>query len=1492
MAERSSTRVRKRSRKSHRRNEPRLPPTNFSKLWIWALVLFVSAQQVFSAGLLRQEFNGANSTGDGSRMAAARFRRETIKLDNAITNLGYLARIANGIALEIGLVDGTIDPGEAVAELLHMGSLKVDDVINLNQENIDNVLNALGDKTSAEDAVIKAEDWLDNLEELREMAPKFGDLEKIPGLEKFKEAFEKVKVLVGSKTDLDKLTERVDEIHGALMKLEKAVKETLDQQVIDESEPRMKSVAVIMKSVKSSENLFNSLTNNVMEARKILDESNLMKTLQEEAKLRKNLNIDYKKGFDKLTKNFEKVNDASKKASTAEKDFESIQKLSDSRKHSHRQLFKVSSGFPEGPADLRKLYSESVDPRVVKQISDGETVTESLKQGFESFKKLEESLADVSFKWKSLANSPSEFEKALNRAFQLASLSKSYVTASEVVNNLKLCEGDIKTPPSHDTTELKELDTKMSLLTKISDFSHINELRKTPMTDFDVDEGKTSDERKAFVEALLGKWNKDEKLKKFVANVNSLHEDLSHLKKLVDYVSRNSDLKSLTKYFDATFKDQKYEQFLTCLRNITADGYPVKELIEYLRDSRKSSSYSVVISTIHEVIESGKSLKTAETAAESFSKNTALPPQVALLKSSFDKDGYKETSEKLGMGVQGLIAIKRVREAKLETLLKDVNDILKDAGEKGLSPEQQSSLKQLKEIPKVVTSIDNFMKSSTGLQAFRRRRDTGFKDFHQIFMDAQAIQGVSIDMKSLRDAMEKLDKVTNQKHATSMVELKNLEALDLDFSKFNFKDVPTSLNALDVFFFNYALQLSESPSSSGQQDPSFDGLVETTTAGGDGTSLVIIIGGSLLFLVVIALIIWLIRTFLCKPKPPPPTPTPIPDDESDSNSHEKEDKKGGKDPNGGKKDDDDGGSKENKGKKSEDPKPPPSAGGPGPTPPPPPPPPTDQGNAPPPGTSNDQAGAPSVHSELPSGDPKREAPSAPSLPEQLISETRTKKLVHKEPELPVSNEESLALVKTSAAQIREAAKEGISPKGWAKAICEQPLGVYERMTSEEREAMRFVAQGPFDETEEGRRETCGKHHAMIHKYKITSIIQLCQNEEEEDKMAGKVEKVKKSGEYYYDYEGGRGAYNNGYWMKTKKIIDGPIRFTDKKNFTLFNLQSITCDELLNEIKRDLDLLLYKGWPDHSVPKTTDATLEILDFAEGPLNLLITSHTGTGRAGTLASIIYGIDMCQRMVVNDPKEFIKKVREIRYGAVREDVQLTFLILCITKSIMKERGIEFCKELHEMEWYHRRCLEEKNAGGYEHTAELLLEDQAKMDAHVQQLEEEYLRKKHIEDERQKAEDAKNAEENEKVKAESEDNREENNKSNDTKSTTKQKSDGKKPSTSSDVKKDSEGEEKNSKASSVSSGSKNKSKKSEKNSKASVASGGSQKKSKKSQKDSKKKAKTTAVPSGSQEKLKKKSTNGEEKKSEEKKKPSVVQKQEKKRSKSKPTKKGGAKA
>lgn len=142
-----------------------------------------------------------------------------------------------------------------------------------------------------------------------------------------------------------------------------------------------------------------------------------------------------------------------------------------------------------------------------------------------------------------------------------------------------------------------------------------------------------------------------------------------------------------------------------------------------------------------------------------------------------------------------------------------------------------------------------------------------------------------------------------------------------------------------------------------------------------------------------------------------------------------------------------------------------------------------------------------------------------------------------------------------------------------------------------------------------------------------------------------------------------------------------------------------------EQKKTVDILLYSAWPEHGAPQEAYPALEILKFCETyKKNVLVHCSEGVGRTGTLVAIKYGIDLCLKKKVtqiidSEYKLFISietslfsvilPVRQCRHGAVQDDTQVTYILLCVTKGLMEKMPVPYLRSFDAVQYYHKQLL-----------------------------------------------------------------------------------------------------------------------------------------------------------------------------------------------------------
>ncbi|EGT53554.1 hypothetical protein CAEBREN_20652 [Caenorhabditis brenneri] len=1276
-----------------------------------------------------------------------------------------------------------------------MGSLTVEDVTNLKPDSIEKVLNALGQnsKTTPDKGVGELEKRLISLEKIRDISKKLENLKEIPGQKEYATSLASVGKLPGHKTSLSTSKDEVVTMNNALNTLK-----TLTEQKNDAA--AIRNFVTVFQRLTVLESLagsFDDIKNDVDEARKILKHSDFIGVLVAENQFRDLAKADYDKNLPTVLKNFDEVGANSQEAINSQEDFKIVQKLLQTRGPFHRQTFQYTAGLPRGPDNLRDIETSIEDSSIAGRISNWDTVKASLKTVFEPFKDLHKQIEAVATEWKDLKTNYNKINDVINIVINLGSLPDVSQLASDVANKMKDCE--LADYPKSNLQAIVKLENSMqelnSKIKKLGDFKYMSEFSNLSSLKayFDT-EGKSDKDKAALATSTLKAWNTDENLKTFVANVAKLQNDLTNLMDITADLPKSIDLNVVTTHQNS-IDTPEYKTFLTCMRDIEADGFPVRDLIDHIRNPKQMSISAEAKNAITKVVNSGDALKNAESAAEKFKSLSTLRPKLDVIKASFEQVDYSDVARKLGMGVQGLDAIRKAETASLGDLLGKTDKIISAARDDGLRQDYQDSLKQLKDVKQTLVSIESFLKTSKSLQAIRRKRNTGFQSFGSIFEDAANAQGSKIDMKTLRDAMDALNSATPQKPDT-MQALSTLESLDLDFSKFEIGGAASSLSAMDSFFGKYVDYLTGSAklpspgqSSATTQSGQKNSVEATTTGTGNGAIewlaknwWIILIG--VLGVALIAVIVWLVKQkpwnktpkdnknsgniehgTVTTPTESPATPAqqpqapiaaeqppeaPIQQPPAQNANANQEDgapqivfpntryiPKGEMDPPGNNA----------------------PLGGAPPNPPPlparlegdqnaPPPPPEDQnGQAHPDADQNAQAPPDDnqnaqhhpeadQNAQLP---PNNEgAPIAPVVPPvklclkdslfllyQMSSElkrrlkAKTSLLAYLEELLEGLNGEEIANERDNPTDNINQKRKPMSCTLHTMVKAEGFKNNFISCNYHDFPTRRcYLAQHPLNGKEREKIDTREKYLSVIYNKKIKGIACLSHYKEklplfhpEEPTDPSKLK----------PFQIGK------YALQTKDPL--VKRVIKKEEVYKFDL-TMKDTEKKTDVARKFSVLEYDHWDANVPPKYPEIAMELIRFLklrEG--SVMIQCSDGVGRSGTLASIMLGIEECKKRKVENVADIIKPIRESRFGAVNEPLQIMYIVLTIAAQIIKDMNAASPPEYWELKYFYEKL---RNPSYYN---KLLADEKKKqqfVDKEIKKMIE--YRRKQAEDERKR--------------------------------------------------------------------------------------------------------------------------------------------------------------
>ncbi|EGT53546.1 hypothetical protein CAEBREN_21420 [Caenorhabditis brenneri] len=810
-------------------------PTSSSKPWTLLFVssLLLSQSMLVSGYVLQEEYqanghedtvnlNSVNSTRsprdvDGyedpshlNSVNSTRSRRDAAEFTAAVENLQHLARISNAISLQTGLSTETIPLDDFIAEILHMGDVKIDEIAGLDETKINGFITDLKNlsKNTPSNEVTDIENRLISLENIKKKAASFNDFSTFPGKEEFLADLGNLTDLKTVKTGVTDLKDHVSSLKNELGSLRGRLEANVDDKNINDVVMRLNTVFLaigdVEKAAKSLDLDKLGMVRNIGEKPTFIDLFLAENEFRDQLK-----DPDYTQADD-VWKNFESVYAFAKQSTESYSNFETIKKLIANRRKQHGQTFLYTAGFPHGSSDLKRLRRAVSRDFIKNHITNGEIISKSLKNAFENFEDLAEDLGKVEDVWENPSKSKSIDE--ITNAISLLSRVSSIPHAVDLAKKLKACQDPVDDYPVTDIKPVDELNVLVNNLKtelkKISKFEYISKFTdlKEHKDEFFL-EGKSQEDQIKLAQIIMDKYGPSQKsLTAFETELATFLDDLITVEKVIDNLPTLTSpikLKQVEVYHFVVIYYVNYFKMYECLAGISEDTSPVKKMIEVLRDLRQTSIPAGTRRDFESIINSKKSLNTVKTTAENLKKVETF--EVTTMIDSFKSiEASDSISYNLGMGVQGLAAIEKVFKFKssFEPFLGIGQNISEHSG--NLTKEQNENLVLLSEVSRMFNDIDNFLQESP--QGFRRKRDANFESVSKIFDDVPAkIKGVQVDM---RHVVEGLQVLHNLDPTTFDDPSADLKTLDLDLSKFNFGNAKASLSKMDDFFMDYVKKMT------------------------------------------------------------------------------------------------------------------------------------------------------------------------------------------------------------------------------------------------------------------------------------------------------------------------------------------------------------------------------------------------------------------------------------------------------------------------------------------------------------------------------------------------------------------------------------------------------------------------------------------------------------------------------------------------------------
>ncbi|KAF1759584.1 hypothetical protein GCK72_016051 [Caenorhabditis remanei] len=762
-------------------------------------------------------------------------------LNDYLEHATIIAHLVNGIALQSGLMNGSIPVNDVIGELLHLGSVDVPSIVNIKADqvglltqNVKKLPSELASDPEITDLESLSIEWDKQIAESKSVGDLQGFLKNqsyFDEAEKLKDNFDFV-VWTQFVYDVNSLEQHLTAIED-IENPKTPPKGIIDNfQKLKKFEDIPKSFVALKDTMKTllSYNLLLKGPDVFKPLEKII---NLMRT-------RKVTLIVSNENIKKVKDNIEKILEVSRQFGASREDFSKILKLAESRSNPTSSNKKYGAGFPNGVSGVKQLEQD------VRELWIGEILkieVTKLNEFADSLKPLfnvNDRLIELDNQLKSLSSSESKvaLSKFNDLQMEITVLTKESSEASDVLKEYPDCVAS--SPPAHPNsyktasellTHVKSLkDSLMAIVSAVDTFG-LEGLQK---------------ETKAFVESVgftdttsPGKEFKElAKKVKASKSLQPLKNRVSDFKKSYDTITGQG----ITEKLEAIAKGQndlKHVAFTHSVQtelkvNNCIDKHSKKstlvaqavQLIQKLRqlDSTKIEDVESVFSVISAV---SKELSTASTIPDTMKVDSkGMTDDTNKLPDSLAK------SEVIGRSVNSLrsafaLGDLETEVGKLKTIDSAVQAVIKKSSDPKTIQQQWGDHKEdMAELDKTLGQIESFEKNLnvsnlTTIGAYGTPL-TALASLTSVNMNAKE-KSKALDAL-LNDGALKIDPTVKENIEESKKTLDKLADLDLGFASHTtqFQSAPSVFNDLQNFLTKL-LQVPMSPRQPSGQVPGAQG---------------------------------------------------------------------------------------------------------------------------------------------------------------------------------------------------------------------------------------------------------------------------------------------------------------------------------------------------------------------------------------------------------------------------------------------------------------------------------------------------------------------------------------------------------------------------------------------------------------------------------------------------------------------------------------------